>query len=507
VQTITPFLIFLALYGTYAGFTYRDYSVTWDEGDCIRGARDYISFYWGGHKNDSINATYSTHNYIYSVIPVALAENDFNCPAETFHLINMLFALFLYFLAYLLFFKKFKNGYWALMAPLFLLLTPTLTGHIPANYKDAPFAVVYCSVLIIFDLLNNQLAFRRILILGAFIGIASSFRLLGLTLIPILLLYDFWNWKITAPRINGWRWLGYETACIVGVIVISQFVMALAWPYLGYDYFGRIGIVLNKATDIGWKWGSFYFGKVTWNLPWHYLPVWILISTPLFILFFTALSVIPLYRVIHDSWFRIATLCLSVNLLIWITVRPVIYHGIRHYLFLIPVLSLLAGWTFVKYCQSFLKQKKKTLLAKIVVVGAVFNILATIATIAMIHPYEYAYYNELAGGLKGGVRYFEGDYWVNSVKESIAWIKHDMIKRSLKKAKITGAGHGLQFTHYFVSGMEYCPEDDKTWDYFISNSRDHILSDEEQKLLVHTVSRMGAPLAWVFYRHTTAKTK
>lgn len=45
-----------------------------------------------------------------------------------------------------------------------------------------------------------------------------------------------------------------------------------------------------------------------------------------------------------------------------------------------------------------------------------------IVGIVRLHPYEYIYYNELVGGVRGAFRSFEMDYWCTSYREAMDWI-------------------------------------------------------------------------------------
>ncbi len=512
-RSLAPFLIFLVLYLAYTVMTFRDFSMSWDEIDSINGGQHYYDYYFKGFRAcDAVTSLFASHNYIYSLVLVALTGNDAKTPIETYHLINMLLALFLYAAAYLLFLKMFRNGFLALAAPFALFLTPILTGHIPANYKDAPFAAVYCLTLMMMYWLDRwrPFFFRKVIILGVCVGLTASMRISGLTLIAVIVLFDFWKRKSGEPVFPSLgRWIARETIAVTAILIVSQVVMALTWPYLGRDYFGRIFTVLHNALNFEWVSGTFYFGKTVYaqyRLPWHYLPVWIAISTPLFFLFFAGLSFFPRYHPKEDDWVKITVSCLTVNALVWFLIRPVVYHGIRHFLFILPILSLLAARNLVLFLQPFMKRKKKTFLDKAIFVGTAISIAVFLVVFVKIHPYQYIYYNELAGGLKGGVKNFEGDYWANSTKEAVLWIREDMKNRSLETAKIAGTGHTGQLLYYFGPGMAYRQEEDD-WDYLICNSRHSVLKKNEELMKVHTISRMGVPLCWVLYRGSSPESK
>jgi hypothetical protein len=47
--------------------------------------------------------------------------------------------------------------------------------------------------------------------------------------------------------------------------------------------------------------------------------------------------------------------------------------------------------------------------------------------IVRLHPYEYVYFNELAGGVRGASRAYEMDYWATSYRETMAYINREAL--------------------------------------------------------------------------------
>jgi len=82
-----------------------------------------------------------------------------------------------------------------------------------------------------------------------------------------------------------------------------------------------------------------------------------------------------------------------------------LYDGIRHVLFLIPLLAVVAGYGFVRVLPF-------TARAPTVVAAAVGAYLGhQIYVLAALHPLEYVAFNAAAGGVHGAYGRFEMDYW------------------------------------------------------------------------------------------------
>jgi hypothetical protein len=116
------------------------------------------------------------------------------------------------------------------------------------------------------------------------------------------------------------------------------------------------------------------------------------------------------------GWFAIPLLVILVR-------GSPIYDNGRQLLFLLPPLFLAAGLAFERLFERF----RRPMVQWAVLLGAAApGILLGIR----MHPYEYVYYNVLAGGTGGAFRSYEMDYWGTSFDE---------ITRHLNTTAPTGA--------------------------------------------------------------------
>src|SRR5581483_9065226 len=232
-----PFLLFLLLYWVFAFSNYKDFGPTWDEQDTYQeGARLYDLLAHG------VPMPYMDPEHSY---PYAAILHFFTAPDhyETLHLLNILFQSFLFWALFEVLLSFCGSGLWALSGPLFLFLNLPYMGSVPANPKDIPFALFYflsLAVLYLFERALPQLRFRWVF-LGLFFGLTMGSRILGFTLLPLLLFYDtaLFAWGSQKKkawgewfRKRGWEW--------IGVFLLSQFVCALAWPFIGANYFRNL---------------------------------------------------------------------------------------------------------------------------------------------------------------------------------------------------------------------------------------------------------------------------
>jgi hypothetical protein len=92
-----------------------------------------------------------------------------------------------------------------------------------------------------------------------------------------------------------------------------------------------------------------------------------------------------------------------------------IYNGIRQMLFLLPPIVAIGGLGL-----GALLGRVRSAAARVVVVFLV--VLPGLLGIRNMHPYEYAYFNELIGGPAGAVGKYEMDYWCTSLRESMEYV-------------------------------------------------------------------------------------
>lgn len=148
----------------------------------------------------------------------------------------------------------------------------------------------------------------------------------------------------------------------------------------------------QRVTDTNGEKFVLFAGKLIneSDLPWYYLPVWILLSTPVVysILFLTG-QVLFLKKKIND------TLSVSLFVIFWIVlisvavIRPTDYNGWRHFYFLyVPVF-----WFSIQCLDHLFRQRKSVRVSAAVILSISFAF--SIIWIAGSHPNQNVYINPL----------------------------------------------------------------------------------------------------------------
>lgn len=486
-----PLLIFLTFYLLFTIFTYRDYGLTMDEFFVYTRGEYFYTKVKGNdpllQKGFAIKER-ANHNLLYynSTYPAVLYAINDSHSYESYHLLNMLFASLSFCFLYEILLLGFKNSKYAILGPIFLFLTPRFLGHIPANPKDIPFAVLYVTSLFfiyIQHILNPRI---RTLLIGLNIGLTASLRMVGFSLLPVYFVYVLLvNWK----SINK-HWFKEVTNLVlesVQIFIISFFMFMLSMPYVAADPFNHT-IELLKVNKIYPWFGTVFFMRETYNqdqIPLHYLPVWLLVTTPVFIL---VLSVVSFFKKLSkelNGLRLLLTISLGIQIVMYLLLKPIIYNGLRHYLFFLPQLVLLAIIGFYS-----LRTSRKWF--KFVTGLTILNTIFVLWYYLQFHPYQYTYFNLLGGTIYKASSSFETDYWGASDREALIWLKSYSESQGENKPGVFLCSKSMALNYYFPEARDM-NNNIRNADYIVCYDKRQL--DELKKSvrgeIIHEVTRDG----------------
>lgn len=497
-----PLLLFTLAYLLFASWTYRDFGETFDEsGVYVRGIAlghylihdDLLGFLHKSVPDDG----FVIYDHFYSwVLSLLNPSSDL----DNYHRLNLFFGLIAFILLFELVLSRVKDPWLALTGPIFLVFTPRFFGDIPANPKDMPFAVFYLGALALIYFFHQKPRISLLLqalLLGLAFGFTESSRLLGLSLYPVYVLFDLhFFYREKDHTAKEWKTHLFDLTLLLTVIfIVSSFFLVLTWPYLGANFFLHFKEGLDTAKNFFWNNNVLFMGQEipAADLPWTYLPVWFLITTPLFILFFCAASFFFVRDKMKNPLYILMGIAVTVNVAFYLFFKPVLYDGLRHFLFLLPILVAIAALSAAQW----VKNAKKDPVFKTILLLAGLNMALVLIHLVRLHPYEYIYFNELTGGLKGSLGRFDNDYWGASFKEAVDWLEKNETTDPKKTYKVNGSGNSYQIFYYFTPNMKWV-DNIKDADYYISYGRDHKQDLADPLKLIHLVEKEGVPLNYIY---------
>ena len=493
------FLIFLIV----TAISYDDYGIAWDEPNQKEIGKFNYDYLLG--TSDSLKQYHDRYYGAAYEMPVYALTKIFNLentPSEYHfrHLINhLLFILSLAFFFALLF-KLFKNFHTAIFGTLILYLHPRIFAHSFFNSKDLVFLSFFIIGLYTLFLVFENQTKKRILLHALATAFLIDIRIIGIILPFISLLVMLPNlFKASEYRKQSLKSLTLYS-------ILSILFIYLFWPALWTDPF-LLGKSFLRMSHFPFRYDVLFQGALipATQIPWSYIPVWIGISTPPFILLFIILGFVWLIRdyiknpesafFTNKQWFIlvIATFPIDFSILL-IIINSTLYDGWRQVFFLYPMILLAAIYAF-HHLMKKLENKRFWKIFTYTLIS-VFIIL-TVKKIIYLHPYEQVYFNHFVSKKDENRRKsFEMDYWGLSYREGIAYVlNHDNSKKiSICFANAAGENNLLCFSDeeqarivikekpemadYFITNYRYHPENYKYTNEVFKVERDenHILS-------------------------------
>jgi hypothetical protein len=161
------------------------------------------------------------------------------------------------------------------------------------------------------------------------------------------------------------------------------------------------------------------------QLPWYYLIQYLLIGTPPGVLAFAFLGILlgvrdqrARRRSARARMLAMTQLWLLLPLLLFVVLRPNVYGGMRHFLFVLPALGVLAAYGAAGVLR-LLPAGRSRVVATAVTLAL---LLLPVVDLVRLHPYQMTYYNALVGGVRGASGRYWTDYWLASYREAIDWV-------------------------------------------------------------------------------------
>jgi hypothetical protein len=265
---------------------------------------------------------------------------------------------------------------------------------------------------------------------------------------------------VATPREPGGRLL-LRTARRLSAFAVtlagSCGLMMLAWPWTQEAPWSRSIEAMQLMTRFPRPMEVLFKGKltVTTSLPWDYVPTWLGLTLPPLVVILLILTV-PLALFHFREGKNRPGPTVAILLLLAggppaaaMAGRVVLYDGIRQLLFVVPILMAAAAWTGIELVRRLPSARWR----RAAIAFAALLTLDPLSGLVRLHPYQYIYFNRLAGGLGGAAERFETDYWGLALREAAEWVNrnqgrlksHGLLKVFVPHncAEPTSAGHYL----------------------------------------------------------------
>ena len=427
-QKYLPILIVLFVCVIIGIFTFQAYGMTWDEylyyqyGEAIGYAYSIPARMSGDFDLDrAYGPSVGDHRnrgpayLLLSRIPVlALHDATGIDIVDLWHLVNFIAFLVGVYYLYLLALRWLKpaSAFWT---ALLYLTQPLLWGHGFINPKDPPFATIFIiNIYYGFKMVDQfekgepeSKQIRLMLLVGVLLGIATNLRIIAPFIAALIVLYALLKGK--------WWTLPW----FIRIGVVAAFFTYVTWPYLWSAPVKHFIEVLTLMSHNPTQLKVLFYGTEyrAFELPLRYLPYLLgaTLTEPVWILFSLGMgsATLKVWKKELD-WKSLSLIVLWFVIMLGyvLAVRPPMYDGFRHFLFILPPVFILAGFGIEQLGAWIKRPALQTLLMLGVLAFGVRGIIA-------LYPYEYAYYNQFVGGVSGVQGNFETEYWLTCYKEAM----------------------------------------------------------------------------------------
>jgi hypothetical protein len=403
----------------------------------------------------------------------------------------------------------------ALVAAIALASCGAWYGAMFNHTKDIPFAAAMMGATYFLLRIGRDLPRPRALhVLGfaLMLGAALGLRVTGLVLIGYAGLIVLARTPLPAAGRFGETtrfWLRCALV-LAPALVLAYLLMIAAWPWAAQSPLNPLR-ALNDFAQFHYEIRTLLFGHLYTmaDVPRWYVPAYLLIKLtgPILIGIVLALA----FAVWPDraNAETGARRRLETGFIAFTAAFPVACHviahgpaftGLRHFLFVVPPLTVLAGIGFDALLSSLAARRAAYALAASLALAA--GLASDAVTLVRLHPYEYLFYNDLVGGLAGAARRNETDYWVNIMPEAVEKLESFIDKTQLgyvavpwRRYTVGVCGERFSFENEADSRFQWVSDWTKA-EFFIAPT--HLDCDGAAAgKIIATIERLGVPIGVV----------
>lgn len=316
--------------------------------------------------------------------------------------------------------RLFNSNLLALLGTAMVALYPRFFAEQFYNIKDMVFVSVYMIAMwATYMLIESKFSWKNIIIFSFMSALATNVRIVGAVFIILLIGYMWIACILESVYATGHYNLTWKKTLIVSAAIVAAYFifLVLMYPVAWENPVGTLIEIFTKFTNYDdWHGVIVFMGKVISKeeVPWYYVPVWMLISVPVWYLILFLISLFSIVKNIvrkkkeKSSFFEYQYLIWCILLVAVpfgaiLIKNATLYNGWRHCYFLLPPLILL-GIYGVDYIVKGKRRYYKIAVFSLITFGMVLQM----GWICFNHPHEMVYFNSIG---KMWASDFDRDYW------------------------------------------------------------------------------------------------
>lgn len=432
-------LLIIILFGAYfmAGILiYKDYGISTDEPTeressftNLKYAMDTLGIDGLEGVNGDLENYDDRYYGIAMQIPPTIAEWARNFPGwiTSYHM-RHLWTFMICFLGYVCFYlmcrELLKSRWLSLAGTAMIAFYPRFFAEQFYNIKDMFFvSMVMVSMYMTVRVIESKCSVLWTLLFALTAALTTNVRIVGI-IFPILLLGYLWLIQILNQCKLDTGEKSYHTARTSILVMVGYWlVYVCSMPILWKNPIKGIIEVFTRFSDFDvWNGTIVFMGNVIGRdeIPWYYIPVWLLISLPVWYLALLIVAVVvfvfaQIRKIKRHEKMQINSLfrnkyvlwAFLIGFLPWfatVVAHSTLYNAWRHCYFILPPMVLV----ILCVLDRLMDDLRKDAVRKGLVLAITFCLMVQVFWIIKNHPYEMVYLNLVSR--RWGAD-FDRDYW------------------------------------------------------------------------------------------------
>lgn len=416
-----------------AALTFRDYGFGWDDYTHSENADLLLALYGSGFRDTRAFSFVNLYMYgggfdmaaalLAKILPFELFETRRLAGA----IVGIIGLLVTWRIA-----RRLGGPLAGLLALVLLAVCPLYYGHMFMNPKDPPFAVEMAFLLLGLVRLFEEYprpSPATVVIVGIGFGLSVGTRILGglavLYTLAALALVVVAEMRARGLKESTGR-LGHLLLTLLPGAVLAYIVMGFVWPWSILSPLNPLRTLTYFSHFFEKPWMELFAGSLipVPDMPWTYLPTLLVLTVPEVLVVLGLAGLIGVLvsltkrdiPVTRRAALLVVAMALMVPVAVAFVTRPAMYNGLRHFIFVVPPLAVLAGlagaWLFDRL------RRYGRVAGILAAAGFVAGITVPVVEMVRLHPYEYTHFNRLFGGVAQARSHYMLDYWGLSFKQA-----------------------------------------------------------------------------------------
>ncbi len=426
-------VLVLFLAAAIAALNFRDYGLGWDDYTHAQYAELLLAFYGSGFSDRRALSFVNLHMYgggfdmaaalLAKILPLGLFEARRLAGAA----VGILGLWVTWRLA-----RRVGGPLAGLIALLLLATCPLFIGHMFMNPKDVPFAVAMAALLLALVRILEEYprpGAATVILFGIGVGFSIGSRTLAL-LSGVYAMAAFSLLLTAEGRTKGLNQtaarMGRLAVRLLPGLLLAIAVMAVIWPWAVLHPLNLVRAVEYFSQFFEKPWRELYDGALIRvpDMPRSYAPTLFALKLPEIFLGLAVCGILGAFYAAarrdipprRRAVFLLVAMAAIFPIALTVALRPAMYNGIRHFIFVLPPLAVLGGLAGAWIFHALARRSRygAAVAAAVLVIG----IAPPVIDMVRLHPYQYTYYNSLAGGAAGARDRYMLDYWGLSFKQA-----------------------------------------------------------------------------------------